>query len=186
MTAPDIASQSGENASVALGLSDHEHQRILGSVWHLEYIALRLVPTTLAEANAFVGEEHRHHGPTVGHKFSVGVADHNGVLRGVAIAGRPVARGHDHKTVLEVTRLATDGSKNACSILYAAVARAACALGYRRQDVITYTLASEPGTSLRAAGWVLDGEVKGRSWDTPSRRRTDSHPTVDKLRWRAA
>ena len=56
----------------------------------------------------------------------------------------------------------------------------------RSHNVITYTLASEPGTSLVAAGWVRDAEVVGRSWDTPSRRRTDQHPTEDKVRWRAA
>lgn len=147
---------------------------------------LHTVPLTLREANEFVGQEHRHHPPTVGHKFSLGVADDNGSLRGVAIAGRPKARGFCQKSVLEVTRVATDGCENACSALYGAVARTGVAMGYERHNIITYTLASEPGTSLRAAGWVLDTEVKGRSWDTPSRRRTDSHPTVDKFRWRAA
>lgn len=147
---------------------------------------LHTVPCTLTEANAFVGQEHRHHPPTVGHRFSLGVADEEGTLRGVAIAGRPKARGFCQRTVLEVVRVATDGCANACSHLYGAVARAAVAMGYERSNVITYTLASEPGTSLRAAGWVQDAEVKGRSWDTPSRRRTDNHPTVDKRRWRAA
>lgn len=147
---------------------------------------LTIVPMTLAEANAFVDQEHRHHGPSVGHKFSIGVVDEDGRLRGVAIAGRPKARALSQSKVLEVTRLATDGCENACSALYGAMARTAAAMGYERHNVITYTLASESGTSLRAAGWVAVGEVKGRSWDTPSRRRTDSHPTVDKVRWQAA
>lgn len=80
---------------------------------------------------------------------------------------------------LEVTRLCTSGHRNACSFLYGAAARAAFALGYCR--IGTYILKREPGTSLAAAGWKLVGEVKGRSWDTPSRRRSDKHPIEPKL-----
>lgn len=147
---------------------------------------LSIVPLTLAAAKEFVGQEHRHHAPPVGHKFSVGVEDEDGTLRGVAVAGRPVARGLDQQRTLEVIRVATDGCPNACSALYGAVARIAKEMGYERHNVITYTLASEPGTSLRAAGWVPDHTVRGRSWDTPSRRREDVAPTEDKTRWRAA
>lgn len=141
---------------------------------------LELTPITLAEANAFVKENHRHHRPVVGHKFSVSVSS-NGVVRGVAIIGRPVARGLDNGWTLEVTRVATDGAKNACSMLYGASWRAAKALGYKK--LITYTLASEPGTSLYAAGWRVVGEVKGRSWSCQSRPRVDLYPQQDKLRW---
>lgn len=97
--------------------------------------------------------------------------------------GRPVARHNDDGWTCEVTRVATDGCKNACSALYGAAWRAAKALGYRR--LITYTLASEPGTSLRAAGWRVIGQVKGRSWWTPTRPRFDKHPTLDKIAWEA-
>lgn len=142
---------------------------------------LTIVPMELVDANAYVALHHRHHLPVVGHRFSVGVTDEHGTLRGVAIVGRPVARAADGGWTLEVTRLATDGCPNACSALYGAAWRAARALGYRK--VITYTLASEPGTSLRAAGWRVVGEVKGRSWDCPSRPRVDRHPTTDKFRW---
>lgn len=147
---------------------------------------LLLVPIGLREANAFVDKVHRHHGPTRGHKFSVAVGSADGVLRGVAIAGRPVARGLDDGVTLEVLRVATDGTPHVCSMLYGAVRRAGAAMGYPPRRIITYTLASETGGSLRAAGWVRDGETKGRSWDTPSRPRTDKHPTEDKVRWRAA
>lgn len=148
-------------------------------------MSLRVVPCTLRQANDFVGKEHRHHPPAVGHKFSVAVADGDR-LAGVAIAGRPVARGLSQYKTLEVVRVCTDGTPNACSMLYGAVARIAAAMGYDRRNVITYTLATEPGTSLRAAGWVRDKDVRGRSWDTPSRPRVDRHPTEDKIRWRAA
>ncbi len=143
---------------------------------------MRLVPISLKDANRFVDEVHRHHGPTVGHKFSVAVEE-DGKLVGVCIVGRPVARGLDDGKTAEVLRLATTGEKNACSMLYGAARRAAKAMGYDK--IVTYILESEDGASLRASGWKEVGRVKGRSWDTPSRPRTDKHPTVDKIRYEA-
>ncbi|AKZ59177.1 hypothetical protein SAM23877_6132 [Streptomyces ambofaciens ATCC 23877] len=144
-------------------------------------MSLHVRPLTLKEANALVGSWHRHHRPVVGHRFSIGVFDEGGAPHGAAIVGRPVARAVDQSAVAEVTRLVTDGHKNACSMLYAAAARAASAMGFER--IQTYTLASEPGTSLRASGWVLDGTTRGRSWSCESRPRVDTHPTEDKQRW---
>lgn len=132
----------------------------------------------LAEANAFVRQHHRHHRPVVGHLFSIGAAL-EGRIVGVAIVGRPVARGRDDGVTAEITRLATDGTRNACSFLYGASARAAFAIGFKR--IGTYILASEPGTSLAAAGWRQIAEVRGRSWSCPSRPRVDKHPTQGKL-----
>jgi hypothetical protein len=149
----------------------------------MQKVRLTVVPCDLDEANAFVKRHHRHHGRTIGHKFSLAVADEAGEIRGVAIIGRPVARGLDDGLTLEVIRLASDGCPNACSSLYGACRRSAFALGYRR--LYTYTLDTEPGTSLRAAGWRLVGEVKGRSWSCPSRPRVDKHPTQGKFRWEA-
>lgn len=147
---------------------------------------LVLVPVTLREANAFVGQEHRHHGPVVGHKLAVGVACEDHGLHGVAIGGRPVSRGLDDGISFEVTRCCTDGAHNACSMLYGAIRRAAIAVGYPPRRIFTYTLASESGRSLHAAGWIRDGQTAGGSWDTPSRRRSDKAPTEPKVRWRAA
>lgn len=141
---------------------------------------LESCPITLAEANAFVEQHHRHHKKAVGHKFSIG-AVYNERIVGVVIVGRPVSRVRDDGITLEVTRLCTDGTRNACSFLYGAAARAAFALGYKR--IGTYILKSEPGKSLSAAGWRMIGEVKGRSWNTPSRPRVDKHPTTDKTLW---
>lgn len=139
---------------------------------------LSLVPLDLASANEFVSKVHRHHPKVVGHKFSLGAMRGDDVA-GVVIVGRPVARMRDDGWTLEVTRLASDGSKNVCSFLYGASARAAFALGYRR--IGTYILASEPGTTLSASGWRLVGEVRGRSWSREARPRVDNHPTCDKL-----
>lgn len=144
---------------------------------------LTLVPLSRSEAHAFVDAHHRHHGAPAGDKFCIGAAKGDQIV-GVAIVGRPVARGRDDGLTLEVTRLATDGTRNACSFLYGAAARAAFALGYKR--IGTYILASEPGTSLKAAGWRQIAEVKGRSWSCPSRPRVDTHPLQDKLLFEAS
>jgi hypothetical protein len=143
---------------------------------------LEVVPLPLDEANEFVARVHRHHPPVVGAKFCLGVVDGPRVC-GVAVVGRPVARMLDDGLTLEVTRVATDGTRNAASALYGAARRAAFALGYRR--LVTYTLDTEPGTSLKAAGWRVVGEVRGRSWSCTSRPRVDKHPTQGKLRWQA-
>ncbi|NIR32908.1 MAG: hypothetical protein GWN84_27160 [Gammaproteobacteria bacterium] len=145
-------------------------------------MSLETVPLTLSEANFFVAQHHRHHGPVVGHRFSIGAAK-DGVIVGVAIVGRPVGRHLDDGWTCEVTRVATDGTRNACSFLYGAAWRATKALGFRR--LVTYTLDSESGASLRAAGWRVVGEVRGESWSRQSRPRVDKHPTQAKLRWEA-
>jgi hypothetical protein len=144
---------------------------------------LDVVPCTLREANAFVEQHHRHHDPARGCIF-VHAAAADGEVHGVAIVGRPVARNLQDGFTAEVTRLATDGARNACSMLYAAAWRAARAIGYRK--LVTYTLPEEGGASLRAAGWKCLGEAGGGSWDRAARPRVDTHPTQAKLRWEAA
>lgn len=151
-----------------------------------------LVRIGLDEANAFVRLWHRHHKPVVGHLFSLGAAlsgteapERVHQIVGVAIVGRPVARLRDDGITAEVTRLCTDGTKDAPSFLYGASARAAFALGFKR--IGTYILATEPGTSLMAAGWRLIGEAGGGTWNRPNsdRPRVDKHPTQGKLLFEA-
>lgn len=140
-----------------------------------------LRPVTRDEARAFVRQHHRHHTWPTGFLWLHGLHDDAGELVGVAVIGRPVARALDDGLTCELTRLCTDGEPNACSMLYGAWKRAAQAKGYRRG--LTYILASEPGGSVRAACLQPLWTVKGRSWDTPSRPRTDKHPTEDKQAW---
>ena len=148
-------------------------------------MSLRIVPVDLAEANAFVAEHHRHHRQVIGHKFSIGVSlEAEPKIVGVAIIGRPVARRQDDGWTLEVNRCCTDGTRNACSMLYRAAWRAARELGYRR--LLTYTLPEEGGASLRGAGFALVGERRGGSWSVPSRPRVDKHPLQGKLLWEVA
>lgn len=131
---------------------------------------LHITPISFADACGFVEMWHRHHQPPVGHKFSIGVADEQGVLRGVAMVGRPVAKAYQDGLTLEVNRTATDGTPNANSMLYGAAWRATKALGFGR--LVTYTQAGESGASLRAAGWWVIAERPARKgWDTPSRPR---------------
>ena len=141
---------------------------------------LELVPITLKEANAFVARYHRHHKPVVGHKFSV-AASYEGEIVGVAIVGRPVSRYLDDGWTLEVNRLCTNGTKNACSFLYAAAWRAAKNMGYKR--VVTYILDTEKGTSLKAAGWKCLGQAGGKRWTGKRRPEVALYPEQLKLKF---
>ena len=113
-----------------------------------------LRPVQRIEARQFVLDHHRHHGWVSGFLWLHGLAGEGGALVGIAVVGRPVARALQDGLTMEVTRLCTDGEPNGCSMLY--------------------------GAARRAAGWRLLWRVPGRSWDTPSRPRTDKHPTEDK------
>lgn len=137
-------------------------------------------PMTLKEANAFVEQNHRHHKPVVGHKFSIGCTDGEKIV-GVAIVGRPVSRVLDDGWTLEVNRLCTDGTHNACSMLYAAAWRAARAMGYHK--LVTYILDTESGVSLKAAGWKCVGQAGGLRWTGKRRPEVDLYPAQMKLRF---
>jgi len=141
---------------------------------------LELQPITLREAYAFINEHHSHHKAPQGAKFAIAVNDGTSVC-GVIVVGRPVARLLDDTWTAEVTRCCTNGTKHAASKLYAAAWRAARAMGYHR--LISYTLDSEKGTSLIAAGWYLVGEADGGTWNRSARPRVDTHPIGQKLLW---
>lgn len=146
-------------------------------------MALSILPLTLKQANELVARLHRHHKPATGHRFSLGCEDATG-LHGAAICGRPVARGCDPYRTLEVTRLVTDGTKNACSILYAAAARVAREMGFVK--IQTYILQNESGHSLLVSGWLWEADTTGGDWNhskaNAGTRRTDQ-PMEPKSRW---
>lgn len=137
-----------------------------------------IVPIFQDEAFLFIEKFHRHHRKPVGSVFQIGLSDGEKII-GVAVVGRPTSRMLQDGFTVEVTRLCTDGTKNACSMLYAACWRTGKAMGYRK--LITYILNTEPGISLKAAGWSLVGERGGGSWNKPSRPRVDKHPLQKKL-----
>lgn len=149
---------------------------------------LKLWPCTITEANKIVGQWHRHNRPTQGGLFAVAVKEHD-LIVGVAIVGRPIARKSQDGVTCEILRVATNGTYNACSMLYGSCCRAAKALGYTR--VVTKTLASEPGTSLKASGFTdLGLTPESSSWQSKSRDRFDHdlfgnelRPTGAKRRW---
>lgn len=136
-------------------------------------------PINLKTANDFVNKHHRHHNGTVGCKFSVGLYERDELI-GVAICGRPVSRHLDNGMICEVNRLCTLGGGNACSMLYSACARIAENMGYEK--IITYILKSESGASLKASGFVCEGEAGGTHW-TGERNRGQNIPSEMKTRW---
>lgn len=139
-------------------------------------MSLKIIPLELKAANELVAKWHRHHKPVVGHRFSIGCLDaKTGELVGAAIVGRPVARLTNYKTTLEVTRLVTNGTKNACSFLYSAAARIGSELGYEK--IQTFVLDSETGKSCEAAGWEFESlSGGGNGWQSREGRR-DDQPT---------
>jgi len=141
---------------------------------------MEIVPITQKEAKMFVKQFHRHHNPPLGSVFQIACAK-NGRICGVAIVGRPVARMLQDGWTLEVTRLCTDGTKNACSKLYSAAWRATQALGYKK--LITYILESENGASLKAANFRCIGKCGGGTWNRKDRPRIDMHPEQRKIRF---
>lgn len=97
-------------------------------------------PVALGTANRFVRAYHRHSRPVIGHLFSLGLFGDDLTLHGVAIVGRPVARALDDGRTVEVTRLATDGTRNACSRLETSASIAAVSMA--------------DGSPLPAGGWA--------------------------------
>jgi hypothetical protein len=150
-------------------------------------MSLHAVPVGLAEAQEFIANFHRHNAAPVGYLFAVGASDGERLV-GVATVGRPVARHLDNGETAEVTRccVVDDSPKGTCSFLYAKCWQAAKALGWKK--LVTYTLKSESGASLRGAGWRVVAQLRARnpeSWQ--SRAGRDWFPVVGqaKLRWEA-
>lgn len=149
-------------------------------------VPLHLVPVSFAAACDAVTRWHRHNLPPLRDKFRVGCATADGTLVAVGMAGRPVARHLDDGQTIEITRVSSDGTQNATSMLYGALTRAAWALGYTR--VITYTQADESGASLRGAGWRVIAERPARpGWNSPSRPRDNARViTSARTLWEAS
>ena len=141
---------------------------------------LEVVPVTFAFAKEYVKEHHRHNPDIVGCKFAIGIKNGEGDIVGVAICGRPVSRHLDNGETLEINRVCTDGTKNACSLLYGRCCQIAKAMGYKK--VITYTLISENGASVKASNFICDGEAGGTHW-TGVRNRGQQIPKEKKIRW---
>ena len=140
---------------------------------------MKIVPVTFKYAKEFVSNYHRHNPNVVGCKFAIGCVDEN-IMVGVAICGRPVSRYLDDGKTLEINRVCTNGAANACSMLYGACCRIAKEMGYER--VITYTLQSETGASVKASNFIRDGEAGGTHW-TGKRNKGQNIPHEMKVRW---
>lgn len=143
-------------------------------------MTMRLAPITFRTASDFINKFHRHHRSTIGCKFCVCVVDESEMIHGVAICGRPVSRYLDDGYTLEINRVCSDGTENVCSMLYGGCCRIAKEMGYRK--VITYTLVSENGASLKASNFICEGEAGGKHW-TGSRNKGQPIPAEMKNRW---
>ena len=143
---------------------------------------LTIRPITQKAAYIWIKESHRHLSPPRGDVIRASLVDESGAIRAVGVAGRPVARGLDDGLTLEITRIASDGTPNACSMLYGALRRAGLELGYT--TFYTYTLPEEGGASLRASGWILDGVTRGGDWSCKVRKRNPAERPDQKHRWR--
>ena len=143
--------------------------------------SVRFTPISQRAAKDWITATHRHLPAPVGDLYRVGL-EIDGRLVAVGVAGRPCRMLQDGRTA-ELTRIASAApvAVNACSRLYAALRRAGRCLGYVRY--VTYTLPSEPGTSLRAAGFHFDGLTDGGEWSRPSRPRAASVQSGRKCRW---
>jgi hypothetical protein len=143
-------------------------------------VKIKAAPISLKAAADYISANHRHHQPLKIDKYRL-AAVIGGCIAGVVQVGRPASRMLDDGKTLEVARMCTNGGRNVCSFLYSRAARIAKELGYEK--IITYILGSEPGDSLRASGWHKEADIKGKSWNCPSRPRADKHPLCGKQRW---
>lgn len=139
---------------------------------------MTIIPITFRYAQQYVKDHHRHTPNIRGCKFAI-ACENNGEIVGVAICGRPVSRYLDNGKTLEINRVCTDGTRNACSMLYGASCRIAKEMGYKK--VITYTLKSENGASVKASNFVCDGEAGGTHWT--GKRDRGRTPNEMKIRW---
>lgn len=150
---------------------------------------MKVIPLSISKANQFVIQFHRHNGRTSrnGGKFAIGAYDEVLGLVGVAIVGNPIARNLMDGFTVEVLRTCTrpDAPKNTNSFLYGACRRVWQAMGGKK--IITYTLQSESGSSLRGAGWDSVAEVKpSKGWSRPGIGRRRDYQEIysePKIRW---
>lgn len=124
-------------------------------------MSLEIRPITFKTTSEYIEKYHRHNGKTVGCKFVIGCFDGDKMV-GVAVCGRPISRHYDDGRTLEINRVCTDGTLNACSKLYGASCRIAKDMGYKK--VITYTLVTEDGASLKASNFKCEGKAGGIEW----------------------
>ena len=120
-----------------------------------------------------------------GKVLDIGCSDGDQLI-GVVIVGRPISRHKEDGFTAEVTRccIVDSASKGTNSFLYASAWRAWRAMGGRK--IISYTLQSESGSSLRGAGWRILHEVeinKHKGWLTRPGREFQSASIEPKFCW---
>ena len=143
-------------------------------------MSLMVRPCTVKFARRWVADVHRHLPKIQGALWAL-KALRSGEPVGIAVVGNPARQWQDESVLCLLRMAVLEGQKNACSFLYGACSRTARAMG--ATDLVTYTLPIEPGTSLRAAGWIFAGMTDGGQWDRPSKPRQQSLFPDPKKRW---
>ena len=142
---------------------------------------MKLIPIKQRDARSFINKHHRHNKAPRGSVFQIAL-EKDGQLIGCIMVGRPISRHRDDGKTLEVNRTCIEGyHKNACSMLLGASVRAARALGYEK--IITYTLPTESGASLKGAGWTFHGLGGLGSWNSREGRQVQIFSNTQKTRW---
>lgn len=143
---------------------------------------LQIVPISIKQANEYVAKWHRHNSPVRIARFALAVQGEDGNIHAVGIVGLPLARALMDGYIVEILRVASDGTRNTCSMLYGNCRKAAFALGFNR--VITYNLHTESGASLKAAGFQLVCTTAGgKTWQNRPGRKHQQVVFSEKNRW---
>lgn len=134
--------------------------------------AIEAQPITIKIANNFIKLHHRHHRPTIRNsgRWALAAINNTGEIVGVVIAGNPVSATYMDGFTIELTRLCVNegAPKGTCSFLMGKCCSIWRTMGGKK--IITYTLTSETGASLRGAGWVLSGFVSPhKRWQNKSK-----------------
>ena len=147
---------------------------------------LSVIPLSLKEANEFVTKYHRHNKKCAGHKWSIGAIFKNELV-GVIIVGRPVSRKLDNRFTLEVNRncVLDNAPKGTCSFLYSKAIKIWQSMGGKK--LITYTLKTESGSSLKAVNFNKETTVqkfkKNTGWTTRANRIWQEVQSIPRIRW---
>jgi len=141
---------------------------------------LERVDLPKAWISGWVAATHRHCTRlSIGVQFATAVRNRKTKkIVGAIQCKNPVARNMDDGQTLEISRVATDGTPDACTWLMGQARRWAKRDG-RFSRIISYTLEHEGGASLRAANFKQVAQVRARA----PRRQGSAAPAGKKVRW---
>lgn len=141
-------------------------------------------PITLKAANDFMKANHQNRDTLKRGRFAIGLYKKirgNETLIGAAICGRPAPVKADDGYTLEINRLFTKEAGNSLAMLYGACCGTAKEMGYRK--VVTYAPETDPGTTIKADGFVPEEEPLENN---NSKKKKNATPKEPMQRWAKA